>query len=130
MKKSMKLRGRIYLEEDNSLRFSSTVYDGQSFDLRVTQFDVQMGGDFKPTKRHVDGFLFCDLEAQQGDVCYLTLPKPTLNYGRQITVKEHLLQPRSVTLEDFKPSKREVVIEATAKTETTTRKRKAKLEKE
>lgn len=106
MKKAMKLKGRIYLENDKSLRFTSSVYDGQQFELKVTQFDVQLGGAFQPNKMFVDGFLFCDLEAQQGDVCYLTLPKPTLNHGKQITVKEHLLQPRSATIEDFKPSKR------------------------
>jgi len=106
MKRAMKLKGRIHLQQDNSLRFESTVYDGQAFSLNVTQFDVQLGGAFKPSKRYVDGFLFCDCEAQQGDVCYLTLPKPTLNFGKQITVKEHLLQPRSAGIEDFKPTKR------------------------
>lgn len=109
MKQAVKLKGRIHLENDNSLRFDSTIYDGQSFSVNVSQFDVQLGGVFKPSKRYVDGFLFCDLEAQQGDVCYLTLPKPNIVHGKQVTVKEHLIQPRSVKLEDFQPSKREGV---------------------
>ena len=109
MKRAMKLKGRIYLEQDKTLRFESTIYDGKPLSLRVTQFDVQLGGTFKPSKQFVDGFLFCDCEAQQGDVCYLTLPKPTLNHGRQVTVKEHLLQPRSSSIEDFNPQTKKAV---------------------
>lgn len=104
MKKQMKLKGRVHLELDKSLRFESTVYDGQVFNLNVSQFDVQLLDSFKPSQLYVDAYLFCDCEAQQGDVCYLTLPKPTLNFGKQISVKEHLLQPRNVTLNDFNPS--------------------------
>lgn len=110
MKKAMKLKGRVFLEKDRTLRFESTVYDGQTFSLKVSQFDVQLGGSFKPSKMYVDAHLFCVCEAQQGDVCYLTLPKPTINYGRQVTVKEHLLQPRDVSIEDFKPEKKGGVV--------------------
>lgn len=110
MKRNMKLQGRVFLEKDRTLRFESTIYDGQKFSLKVTQFDVALGGSFKPSKMYVDAHLFVVCEAQQGDVCYVTLPKPTIQHGRQVTIKEHLLQPRDVKLEDFKPEKKGGVV--------------------
>jgi len=101
-----KLSGTISLELDRSLKFHSTLYDGTIFELRVDQFDVQINEDFRPSRTVVTGFLFVQQEAQQGDVCYLTLPKPTINYGKQITVKNLQLMPREVSIESFKPQKR------------------------
>lgn len=101
-----KLRGTISLESDRSLKFHSNLYDGTKFDLLVDQFDVQINEDFRPSRTTVTGFLFVRQEAQQGDVCYLTLPKPTLNFGKQITVKDLQLMPREVTIESFGPKKK------------------------
>jgi len=101
-----KLRGTVSLELDRSLKFRSTLYDGTAFELIVDQFDVQINEEFRPSRTVVAGFLFVQQEAQQGDVCYLTLPKPTLNYGKQITVKNLQLMPREVSIESFKPQKR------------------------
>ena len=101
-----KLRGTISLEQDRSLKFHGALYDGTPFDLRVDQFDVQINEDFKPSRTTVMGFLFVQQEAQQGDVCYLTLPKPTLNYGKQITVKDLHLMAREVSIADFNPTKK------------------------
>lgn len=98
-----KLRGTISLELDRSLKFHGSLYDGTPFDLRVDQFDVQINEEFMPSRTTVMGFLFVRQEAQQGDVCYLTLPKPTLTYGRQITVRDHQLMPRVVSIASFNP---------------------------
>lgn len=101
-----KLRGTISLEADRSLKFHSNLYDGTQFELQVDQFDVQLNEDFRPSRTTVTGFLFVQQEAQQADVCYLTLPKPTLNFGRQITVHNLQLMPREVTIEAFGPKKK------------------------
>lgn len=103
-----KLKGTVSLEADRSLKFHGKLYDGTQFDLRVDQFDVQMSEEFLPSRTTVLGFLFVQQEAQQGDICYLTLPKPTLNYGKQISVKDIQLMPRDVKLADFKPVKKTV----------------------
>jgi hypothetical protein len=100
-----KLRGTISFENDRSLKFHSTLYDGTPFDLQVDQFDVQLNEDFRPSRMTVAGFLFVRQEAQQGSICYLTLPKPHIAYGKQITVKDIQLMARNVKLEDFNPQK-------------------------
>lgn len=112
-----KLRGTISLEQDRSLKFHSNLYDGTPFELRVDQFDVQINEDFKPSRTTVMGFLFVQQEAQQGEVCYLTLPKPTLSYGKQITVKSLQLMSRDVTIESFNPTKKVPVKKAEVKDE-------------
>ena len=72
----------------------------------MDQFDVQMNEEFLPSKTTVTGFLFVQQEAQQGDICYLTLPKPCLPYGRQITVHSLQLMDKNVTIDSFNPKKK------------------------
>ena len=100
--KDMKLQGRISLEDDNSLTFSSTLYDLTPFSLRVDQNDVEQNDSFIAS-RTVDGWLFVIQEAQQSDRVYLTLPKPTIQFGKQVVVRDLQLMPRNVTLADFNP---------------------------
>ena len=98
----MKMKGTIQLNLDHSLTFRGKLYDGTPFDLTVGKYDVQLNEDFKPSKMTVDGFLFVMKESQQADRCYLTLPKPTIQFGRQVTVSEYDLSPPNVSLDDFK----------------------------
>lgn len=106
MMKEMKLQGRITLENDHSLTFSSTLYDSTPFSLRVDQFDVERNDEFLASRRMVDGWLYVTQEAKQGDRVYLTLPKPTIQFGKQIVVRDLQLMPRSVSLADFHPQKK------------------------
>lgn len=103
MQKSMKLRGKIKLESDNMLSFHGEMFDGTPFSLNVDQFDVQLNEAFLPSKTTVDGFLFVVQEAEQGEVCYLTLPKPSITYGKHLSVKKHLLNSRHINIKDFNP---------------------------
>ena len=102
MYRPMKLRGRIYLEDDRKLTFHSTLYDAQPFSMPVDQFDVELNTPFLPSNRWVDGWLFVQQEAQQGSVVYLTLPKPTIAHGKQISVRDLQLMPRYGSIDDFK----------------------------
>lgn len=103
MVKEMKLQGRIHLEDDRSLTFSSVMFDGTPFSLRVDQFDIEKNDEFLPSRRTVDGWLFVQQEAQQESRVYLTLPKPTIQFGKQVVVRNLQLMPRNVTLADFRP---------------------------
>lgn len=105
MIKSMKLRGTVKLEDDSRLTFHSVLADDSQFSVKVDQFDVQLNETFKPSRTTVEGFLFVTQEAQQGDLCYLTMPKPCIVHGKQILVKKHQLSPRHVSLADFNPQK-------------------------
>jgi hypothetical protein len=99
----MKLRGKITLEQDRSLTFHGEVFDGTPFTCRVSPHDVQMNEEFLPSRLSITGFLFVDQEGKSGGICYLTLPKPSETFGRQISVKDHQLMPREVKLADFGP---------------------------
>lgn len=101
MKRQMKLRGTVKLEQNNTLTFSSQMYDKTPFSLPVDQFDIELNETFTPKRRFVEGWLFVEQEAQQTDHVYLTLPKPTLQFGKQITVHELQLMPRKATIADF-----------------------------
>lgn len=102
MMRPVKLRGRVYLENNRTLTFHSTTFDETPFHLTVDQFDVELNESFTPKKRWVDGWLFVQQEAQQGSVCYLTLPKPTIVHGHQISVRDFQLMPINASIEDFK----------------------------
>lgn len=101
MMRAMKLRGIVQLEKDRSLTFHSNLYDGAPFSVKVSQFDIETNEPFKPSKMRVDGWLFVQQEAQQNDVVYLTMPKPSIQHGHQITVKDIQLMPRDASLADF-----------------------------
>lgn len=102
MYRPMKLRGRIYLEDDRKLTFHGQLYDDQPFSMPVDQFDVELNTAFLPSNRWVDGWLFVQQEAQQGSVVYLTLPKPVIAHGKQISVRDLQLMPRYSSINDFK----------------------------
>ena len=102
MYRPMKLRGRIYLEDDRKLTFHSMLHDEQPFSMPVDQFDVEFNTPFLPSRRWCDGWSFVQQEAQQGSVVYLTLPKPTIAHGKQISVKDLQLMPRYSSIDDFK----------------------------
>ncbi len=101
----MKMRGSVKLELNGSMTFHSVLYDKTPFYLTVGEHDVQLNEQFSPSKQTVEGFLYVDKESQQADRCYLTLPKPTIQFGRQVTVSEFDLMPFGVKLDDFKVKK-------------------------
>lgn len=101
MTKDMKLKGTITLENNRTVTFTGEMYDHTPFTLNVDQFDIEMSEDFLPSRRTVRGWLFVTQEAQQGSRVYLTLPKPTIQFGKQVVVHELKLMPRQATLAQF-----------------------------
>ena len=102
MQKKMKLKGRILLNSE--MIYSSTMHDGTPFSMAVDQYDVQLNEELTQGNT-VDGWLFVVQEGQQSDRCSITLPKPTLQCGKQIIVKDLQLMPLNVTIDDFNPKK-------------------------
>lgn len=85
MIKKMKLKGEVYRQDDSYI-FTSTHYDGTPFTLKTTKDDLQLKEPFSEHKDLVDCVLYVILEGQQDSRCYLTLPQPSLHYGKQVTV--------------------------------------------
>lgn len=106
MIRPMKLRGRIVLNDDATMTFRSTLYDDTPFSLTVGEHDIEKNAIFRTDRRTVDGWLHVQQESQQDTRVYLTLPKPTLEYGKQILVNEIQLMPRQTSISDFRPEKK------------------------
>jgi hypothetical protein len=103
MVKQMKLKGTIQLCLDRSMKFFGKMYDGTPFDITVDQHDIQVNEEFSPEKLTVEGWCNVMQEAQQGDKCYLTLPKASIAHGKQILVNELQLMPLAASIADFRP---------------------------
>jgi hypothetical protein len=101
----MKLKGRIRLNMDRTLTFISTLHDGTPIELQVDVYDIEQNDPFLDDRLTVDGWLFVVQEAKQDNRCYLTLPKPSLQFGKQVIVHELQLMPVGAILNDFKPQK-------------------------
>jgi len=106
MIRPMKLKGRIVLNDDATMTFRSTLYDGTQFSLTVTEHDIQKNVSFRHDRRTVDGWLYVQQESQQDTRVYLTLPKPTVEFGKQILVNEVQLMPRQSSAADFGAKKK------------------------
>ncbi len=106
MTKPMKLKGNVKLENNGRLTFHGTQADGSAFEVSVDQFDVQLNEEFLPSKTTVEGFLFLTQNAEQHDLCFCTMSKPSLAHGHNITVKKVMLSPRHVSIKDFNPEVR------------------------
>lgn len=104
MKKLMKLKGRVECSPDDwSKTFHAEMYDGTPLSLQVEQHDFEQNEPFTDDKLSVRGWLFVVEEAKQDTRCYLTLPKPSIQYGRQIVVHELSLMPRAGDISMFSP---------------------------
>jgi len=106
MKKEMKLKGRILLT-DGVMQFTGYLHDKTQFSLYVTEHDVELNEDFTELINCVDGWLFVLQEAKQDTRCYLTLPKATTRFGKQVVVHELDLNPRNLNINSFNPKKQE-----------------------
>ncbi len=106
MRKSLKLKGRIQSKNDQ-LFFTGIMHDGTTeFKLRVDDpHQVELNEGFSETQDTVDGWLMVEQEGQQDHRCYLTLPFPAENFGRQVVVKDVQLMSRSASLMSFNPKK-------------------------
>ncbi len=99
---NMKLRGKVRQELDGSLTFLGKLYDKTEFSLRIDDVNqIQLNENFRANKRIVDGWLFVLRNGKQGDRCAITLPFPTINFGKYITVDEYSLMPVNASINDF-----------------------------
>lgn len=96
----MKLWGDI-IRTPQGLVFESNHCDGTPFSLPVFEDDVQITGEFEKNK--AQGWLFVIQEGQQDVRCYLSLPRPSLQFGKHITVNQSQLDTRAKSVNDFKP---------------------------
>jgi len=107
--KPMKLRCKITLEDNHTFTAHSKMFDGTPFKLLVSEYDFKLNGEFLPSKRTVDGWVYVHQESQQHDRVYITLPKATIEHGYHLVVSQFDLMPRQASIEDFKPKEVEAL---------------------
>lgn len=112
MKKLVRLRGTVRLEQNRSFTFTSSMHDGTPFHLTARPHDVQLAEEFLPSRMTVEGYLFVTSEAQQDTRHYLTLPVATDRYGKQVVVHDNTILPLKQTLEQFRPQRVGVQVDA------------------
>lgn len=100
MIKKMKLWGDI-VQTPNGFVFESSHCDGTPFSLPVFSDDVQIAGEF--VKDKAQGWLYVIQEGQQDVRCYISLPRPSLQFGKHVTVNQSQLDSRASSVSDFKP---------------------------
>lgn len=104
--KPMKLRGYIRLEDDLTLVFESTIYDGGEFSIKPLITDLELNGTFSKKKKRISGWAHVQQESQQGNIVYIKLPAPSIQHGYYTIVNEMQLMPRDATLKDFGAKKK------------------------
>ena len=110
--KPVKLSGMVILNQNKTLSFEGQLYDGQTFTVdNLREWDVKTVQNFLPSRTRVSGYMFVMQQAQQNDVCYVTLPRPSLVHGKHVNVKSLYVLPAHQKIEDFNPSKREEEVE-------------------
>lgn len=101
MTKPMKLRCRIYKSSIPEMYdVVSKQFEGTEFRITVSVHDIQLSDSFVDDSP-VDGWVNVEHMAQQGHRVTITLPAPSLNFGRTVSVSEYELAPRHQTIEDF-----------------------------
>ena len=96
----MKLRG-VAIEASNGLIFQCTHFDGTPFCIPVSLEDVQLMGEFAQNKCHC--WLLVTQEGQQDVRCYIRMPRPSLQFGKFLTVHESQLDSLATSAKDYKP---------------------------
>lgn len=106
MRNRLKMHCKLRQEKDGTVVATISLYDGTPCELTVDRHDIITNESFAPDKTEMDGWLIVHQEAVQADRSYLTLPKPSIQFGHQVTVSAHSLLPVDVSLKDFNPQTR------------------------
>lgn len=103
MQKLMKLQCRVSVSEETPSMYRVDTYqqDGTPVTLKTSKFNVELNEEITSEKPTVDGWLFVLQEGKQGNRVSITLPGPSMQFGHAITVLEHNLMPRHVSVKDF-----------------------------
>lgn len=84
-----------------TLMARSTMYDGTPFSLRVHQNKVQLNEPITEEKPNVDGWMEVEVIGEQDGRSSIVLPAPTIEFGKNLSVKSHQLMPLGVTIDNF-----------------------------
>lgn len=103
MRRPMKLLCKVSVSEEtpSMYRVTTTHFDGTPITLKTTQYDVELSQPITETNPIVYGNLHVIQEAKQGSLVAITLPASSIEYGKNINVREEQLTPLGATIANF-----------------------------
>ena len=104
MSKPMKLRCTVSTDHESPwmFRVNATMFDGTPLSFKTERHNVDLSDPITEENPTVGGYVHVTHVAQQGSVVYITLPSPSLEFGKNVNVHEDVLMPVGVTIENFK----------------------------
>lgn len=97
MKLRCKIAPTVEAGEKGMVIASSQQYDGSPFSIKINEVNVMYSSDTSS-----DGWIAVKSTGQQGDRYAITLPAPSIQFGKQVTVKDVQLAPLHTSLDMFK----------------------------
>jgi hypothetical protein len=86
-------------------RISAVMFDGTPLSFKTERHNVELNEDITLERPTVTGWVNVQHEAQQGSLVKITLPSPSLEYGKNVNVEQNVLMPLGVSLDRFNPRK-------------------------
>lgn len=107
MAKPMRMRCTVSHEQESPwmYRINAVLFDGTPLSFKTERHNVEVNEELTETSTVADGWVSVQHEAQQGSLVKITLPSPSLEFGKNVNVDEYTLMPLGVTLDRFNPKK-------------------------
>jgi hypothetical protein len=104
MQRPMKLRCTISVSEEtpSMYRIVATHFDGTPITFKTSPHNVELSQPITATNPIVFGSTHVMQEGKQGSLAKITLPSPSIEYGKNINVNENQLTPLGATIANFK----------------------------
>lgn len=104
MSKPMKLRCKVSIDHESPwmFRVNAVMFDGTPLSFKTERHNVELSDPIAEEVPVVDGYVQVTQVAQQESLIYITLPSPSLEFGKNVNVHKNTLMPMGVTIENFK----------------------------
>lgn len=103
MQRPMILKCMVSWSEETPSMYhvSTNQFDGTEVVFKTSQYNVQLNEPITAEKPAVVGWVSVTQEAKQGKLVAITLPSPSINFGKNISVDETQLLPLGVSIANF-----------------------------
>lgn len=104
MQRPMKLQCTVAWSEETPSMYKvrTTQFDGTPVTIKTSFYNVELSQPITPENPTVFGVIHVVQEAKQGSLVAITLPSPSLEFGKNINVNESQLTPLGATIANFR----------------------------
>ena len=107
MQRPMNLRCKVSVSQETPSMYHicTAQFDGTPVNFKTSMHNVELSLPLTEEQPWVIGWVQVVQEAKQGARVAITLPSPTIEFGRNISVHEDQLMPLGVTIDHFRSTK-------------------------